>query len=205
MNVSTTGINLIKNFEGCRLTAYKCPAGVWTIGYGHTGNDVKEGLKITQEQAEEYLKKDLNSFELAVNNSVKITLSQSQFDALVSFSYNVGTGALKKSTLLKLLNKGNYKGAAEEFDKWIFAGGKKLSGLVKRRKAEKELFLKNMRYRKYKVTASVLNVREGAGTKFKVVNQLKKDYIVTLSGTNNGWGKLADLSGWVSMKYLQVL
>lgn len=205
MKISNDGINLIKNFEGCRLTAYRCPAGVWTIGYGHTGKDVKEGLKITKEQAEELLKKDLKSFELSVNNCIKIPLTQGQFDALVSFSYNVGTGALRNSTLLKLLNQGKIESAAKEFDKWVNAGGKKLSGLVKRRKAEKELFLKNTKVQKYKVTASVLNVREGAGTNFKIVKQLEKGYVVTLLDTQGNWGKLADLSGWVSLKYLHVL
>jgi lysozyme len=205
MNISNTGISLIKKFEGCRLTAYKCPAGVWTIGYGHTGQEVKRGLKITQETAERYLQNDLIVHANNVSKLVKKNLTQNQFDALVSFEYNVGYSAFKNSTMLKHLNNGNYISAAEQFDRWVHAGGVRLEGLVKRRSAEKNLFLKQEKAQKYKVTASVLNVREGAGTKYKVINQLKKDYIVTLSDINNGWGKLSDMPGWVSMNYLQVL
>ena len=141
MNISEKGLNLIKSFEGCHLKAYKCPAGVWTIGYGHTGKDVKEGLVITQEQAEHYLKNDVIIHSENVSRLVKRPLTQNQFDALVSFEYNVGYGNFASSTMLKLLNKSEYQAAAEQFDRWVFAKGKKLNGLVKRRKAEKELFL----------------------------------------------------------------
>ncbi|MGL5950289.1 MAG: lysozyme [Cetobacterium sp.] len=141
MRTSSVGINLIKKFEGLKLTAYRCPAGVPTIGYGTTSN-VKLGTTITEEKAEDLLKKDLVRFETAVKTVVRVKLNQNQFDALVSFSYNVGTGALQSSTLLKKLNQGDYKGASEEFQKWNRAGGKVLNGLIKRREAEKELFLK---------------------------------------------------------------
>ena len=142
MNISQTGIDLIKQFEGCKLEAYQCSAGVWTIGYGHTGSDVTKGRKITQNDAESLLKQDLIVHCNNVLKLVKVKLNQNQFDALVSFEYNVGYGNLSSSTLLKLLNKGDYTGAAGQFEKWVYAGGKVLAGLQKRRKAEKELFLK---------------------------------------------------------------
>lgn len=141
MKTSKTGLNLIKQFEGCRLTAYRCPAGVWTIGYGHTGG-VKEGQKITQVQADAYLATDLGRYEKSVNEYVKVTINQNQFDALVSFTYNCGPGALKGSTLLRKLNAGDYTGAAAEFPRWNKAGGKVLNGLIRRRAAEKALFEK---------------------------------------------------------------
>jgi len=143
MNISENGINLIKQFEGCKLKAYRCPAGVLTIGYGHTGSDVKEFTIISQGQAEKLLKMDLIIHCNNVAKLVKVPLNQNRFDALVSFEFNVGFGNFSKSTLLKKLNKGDYIGASREFDKWVFANKKKLAGLVKRRQAEKELFLKN--------------------------------------------------------------
>lgn len=141
MHISNNGINLIKQFEGCILTAYKCPAGVWTIGYGHTKN-VKSGMKITSSKATELLIDDLKTYESYVNKYVKVKLNQNQFDALVSFTFNCGAGALKSSTLLKKLNKGDYTGAANELLRWNKASGKVLAGLTRRRKAEKALFLK---------------------------------------------------------------
>jgi lysozyme len=140
MKTSQKCIDLIKKFEGCALKAYKCPAKVWTIGYGHT-NNVRPDDVISKSEAEELLRIDLAKFEAGVNAAVKVKLTQGQFDALVSFAYNLGTGALQGSTLLKLLNAGNYTGAAAQFDKWIYAGGKILLGLQRRRAAEKELFL----------------------------------------------------------------
>ena len=143
MKTSKTGINLIKQFEGCSLTAYKCPAGAWTIGYGHTGG-VTQGQKITQAQAEAYLITDLGAYEKYVNQYVKVRINQNQFDALVSFTYNCGPGALKTSTLLRKLNAGDYKGAAAEFPRWNKGGGKVLNGLIRRRAAEKALFEKEV-------------------------------------------------------------
>ncbi len=140
MNISKKGIELIKRFEGCRLKAYKCPAGVWTIGYGHT-NNVRPDDTITQEEAEELLKRDLKVHEDNVKRLVKVPLTQGQFDALVSFEFNIGYGAMANSTLLKLLNSGNYDGAAKQFKRWVYAGDKVLEGLVKRRIAETEMFL----------------------------------------------------------------
>lgn len=143
MDISQNGINLIKKFEGCGLKAYKCPAGIWTIGYGHTGSAVHAGLQITSEEAEKLLKTDLLVHCNNVSKLVKVPLNQNQFDALVSFEYNVGYGNFKSSTLLKLLNQKKYKEAAEQFGRWKYAGKKELLGLVRRRNAEKELFLKN--------------------------------------------------------------
>lgn len=161
MQTSQTGINLIKKLEGCKLEAYQCSAGVWTIGYGHTGADVFKGKKITQNDAETLLKTDLKRFETAINNLlicgsgsspqacveqdggllIPVDLNQNQFDALVSFIYNIGINAFKTSTMLKCLNRGEFYAAAKEFDRWIYAGGKVSEGLKNRRTAEKTLFL----------------------------------------------------------------
>ena len=138
---SKAGIELIKKHEGMRLEAYQCPAGVWTIGYGHT-KDVKPKQIIDTRQAIELLKEDLKECEDVVNSCTKTPLNQNQFDALVSFVFNLGSGALKSSTLLKRLRQGDYEGAANEFTRWVFAGNKRLPGLVIRRQEEKELFLK---------------------------------------------------------------
>lgn len=139
--ISDKGINLIKKFEGCSLSAYKCPANVWTIGYGHTGADVTQGKRISQEEAERLLRQDLTVHCNNVSKLVKVPLNQNQFDALVSLEYNIGYNAFSKSTLLRLLNQKKYKEAAEQFAVWRMGGGRVLSGLVKRREAEKELFL----------------------------------------------------------------
>lgn len=142
MLISRNGIELIKRFEGCKLTAYKCPAGKLTVGYGHTGDDVTEGLTISQEDANDLLFDDVLCFENGVNNLVKgLDLSQGMFDALVCFAYNVGLDNLKKSTLLKLLKDGKVLEASEEFVKWNKSNGKVLDGLTKRRAAEADLFL----------------------------------------------------------------
>ena len=146
MKTSSNGTSLIKEFEGFVASAYLCPAKVWTIGIGTTvypnGTKVKKGDKCTQEQALEYLQHDLKSFEKTVNESVKVPLSQNQFDALVSLAYNIGSGAFKNSTLLKKLNAKDYAGAADQFLVWNKGSGKVLKGLVRRRDAERALFLK---------------------------------------------------------------
>ncbi len=140
MKTSDKGIALIKKFEGLELKAYRDAIGVLTIGYGHTGG-VKDGQTITEAQAVALLRDDLAGFERAIERMIDVSLSQQQFDALVSFTFNVGSGALNKSTLRRKLNQGDYQGAAEEFLRWAKAGGKELPGLVKRRAAERELFL----------------------------------------------------------------
>ena len=139
LKISKKGLDLIKEYEGCVLTAYRCPAGVWTIGYGHTGG-VNKGDKITKKQAESFLKEDIEKFENGVNSVVSVALTQNQFDALVSFTYNVGLAAFKTSTLRQKLNAGDYKGAAKEFPRWNKSSGRVLNGLIRRRNAEKRLF-----------------------------------------------------------------
>ena len=143
MKLSENGTKLIKKYEGCRLKAYKCPRGVWTIGYGHT-NNVRPNDVITQDEAEELFKQDVKVFENAVNKLVKVKLNQNQFDALVSFTFNLGYGdrGLGGSTLLRLLNNSDYIGASKQFSRWVYSGDRVLEGLIKRRNEEKELFLK---------------------------------------------------------------
>lgn len=136
MKTNKAGIDLIKSFEGCRLKAYKCPAGIWTIGYGHTAG-VSEGMQITQEQADAYLKADLEKYEGYVDKYVDNTLNENQFSALVSFAYNCGAGNLQ----MLVRNRTNEQ-IAEAITRYNKAGGKKLNGLVRRRAAEQQLFLK---------------------------------------------------------------
>ena len=139
MRISQEGVDLIKHFEGCYLDAYLCPAGVWTVGYGHT-KGVKEGDAIEQEAAEAFLIEDLESFEQAVTRLVEVPLTQQQFDALVSWTFNLGAGNLAESTLLRKLNNYQYAEVPEQMMRWVRAGGQVLDGLVKRRAAEAALF-----------------------------------------------------------------
>jgi len=142
MGVNAEGLAIIKQHEGLRLTAYYCPAGVLTIGYGHTGSDVTPGRRIDEATAEALLIGDVARFEQVVRESVKVPLNENQFSALVSFVYNIGPGAFQKSSLLRFLNLGEYTVAANQFGNWVFAGKRRLAGLEKRRAAEKALFLK---------------------------------------------------------------
>ena len=148
MITSEKGIRLIKQFEGCRLTAYPDPGtggDPWTIGYGWThpvdGKPVRPGMTIDEVTADRLLKTGLVGYENDVLKVVRVKLTQGQFDALVSFAYNVGSRALSTSTLLKKLNAGDIKGAADEFFRWNKAGGKEMPGLTNRRKAERDVFL----------------------------------------------------------------
>ncbi len=141
MKIGINGLNLIKEFEGLRLQAYKCPADIWTIGYGHTAGIGPDDV-ITEAQAISLLCQDVVASEQAVNQYVHVPLTQNQFDALVSFIFNLGVGNFLTSTLLKKLNAGDYDGAVQEFERWIHANGKALPGLVRRREAERVLFLK---------------------------------------------------------------
>lgn len=171
-SISKVGIDLIKSFEGCYLKAYKCPAGVWTIGWGTTepidGVKPHEGMVITQKQADELLIKNLKGYENAVNEYVTYSINQNQFDALVSFAYNCGNGALKTSTLLKKLNAGDVQGAANEFLRWNKANGKVLNGLTRRREAERKLFLKEEE-------EVVKNIKINLNGVEKNVNAIEKD------------------------------
>ncbi|WP_140921096.1 lysozyme [Limnobaculum xujianqingii] len=143
MVTSQNGIDLIKRFEGLVLTAYSDPATggePWTIGYGHI-EDVKPGDKISEQEAEEFLKDDLKQFESEVSSLVNVSINQNQFDALVSFAFNLGSNALKGSTLLKRLNEGNFRAAAGQFTRWVYANNKFMKGLYNRRRAERDLFI----------------------------------------------------------------
>lgn len=140
------GIALIKKFEGFRKAPYKCPAGIWTIGYGSTkGADTKpihiNTPDISEKDAEALLVRDVKGAERAVRKYVSVPLCSFQFDALISFVYNLGEGNFRDSTLLRELNVSNIEGAASEFDRWVFAGGQRMAGLVKRRAAEAALFM----------------------------------------------------------------
>lgn len=143
---STEGRLILTNFEGVKLKAYKDSGGVWTIGYGHT-KGVTSGMTITKDQALAFLHSDIREFEKSVNSLITATLTQYQFDALVSFTFNLGAENLRTSTLRKLVNAGEYEQAAEEFEKWVYVQGQDCRikenncyGIVKRRYAEKLMF-----------------------------------------------------------------
>jgi lysozyme len=139
MIICDRGRQIIMDAEGLRLEAYRCPAGVWTIGYGHTG-DVKEGQKITKHMAEVILEYDLTRFEQAVTRLAPKATGP-QFSAMVSLCFNIGITAFEGSALLRLFRAGDLAGAAVQFDRWVYSGGKVLPGLVKRRAAERALFV----------------------------------------------------------------
>lgn len=145
MNINPAGLALIKEFEGCRLTAYRDAVGVWTIGYGSTGNHVKPGMTINQERAERLLVQDLYRFELAVERATAgVKTTQNQFSAMVSLAYNIGVGAFSHSTMLKMHKRGFTTLAANAFLMWIRAGKKQLKGLMRRRQAERQLYLSGL-------------------------------------------------------------
>ena len=139
MNISQEGISLIKKFEGCELEAYKCAAGVWTIGYGHT-KDVKEGDSILKEDAESMLMHELQEYCNDVDIAVKVDLKQNEFDALVSWTYNLGPTNLNSSTMLKVLNEGKHNEVPAQMKRWNKASGQVKQGLVRRREAEALMF-----------------------------------------------------------------
>ena len=143
--ISQHGLDKLKQWEGLKTKAYQDSNGEWTIGYGHTakagGLKPVKGMVITKEDAESLLLKDLTQFEAAVENNVKVKLNDNQFAALVSFAFNVGTGAFKSSTLLKKLNKGDYDAVPAELMKWVHTGKTKNQGLVNRRRAEGYLWM----------------------------------------------------------------
>jgi lysozyme len=141
MQYSKQGLQLTESFESCRLTAYQDIKGIWTIGWGHTGPEVVEGLVWTQNQADSQLVVDLQRAECMVNTCVTVDLTQGQFDSLVDFAFNLGCNAEKGSTLLKLVNENDMTDAANEFEKWDHASGVVVAGLLRRRLAEKQEFL----------------------------------------------------------------
>ena len=215
MKINDAGLKLIEDFEGCRLTAYKPVAAekYWTIGYGHYGKDVYQGMRITQAQAEAYLKSDVAKFETAVNN-LNRTWTENQFSALVSFCYNCGEGNLK--TLCKNRTADEIASKMLLYNKG--ADGKVLNGLVRRRKAEKELFqsgstttktceVKKVAQYAVTVTADTLNVRTGAGTGNGMLKvggkdfQLPKGMVVSIEAETSGWGKITNIGGWIKLSY----
>ena len=137
--IGSKGLEMIKHFEGLELKAYQCAAGVWTIGYGHT-KGIQPGMVITEETANDMLVEELEEYENYINSMVNCPLSQNQFDALVSWVYNLGPANLQASTLLKVLNAGDYAGVPAQIKRWNKAGGKVLEGLTRRRQAEADLF-----------------------------------------------------------------
>ena len=211
MNTGNEGIKLIKNYEGCRLTAYQCSAGVWTIGWGHTGKvdgkAVCKGMTITQAKADALLVSDLVVYENHVN-ALKRKFNQNEFDAMVSFTYNCGQGSLQ--TLCK--NRSS-KQIAEALLKYNKAGGKELAGLTKRRKAERELFLKPVEKGSLDKlpcdvkTTCALNIRTAAGTNYPVIRVAKKGEILKVWAicTSNGmkWGKNGN--EWYCLDYCEVI
>lgn len=142
MTLSQAGIDLVKSFEGLRLKAYPDLAGVWTIGYGHTGKEVHAGMEVTLQDAMTILLADLHAAIAVVNQHVRVPVTQNQFDALVVFAYNVGGGAFVLSHLLKYLNAGDAHAASGQFEAWDHVGGKVIPGLLRRRLAERDLFLR---------------------------------------------------------------
>lgn len=198
MKTSQSGIDLLKAFEGCELKAYKALSSEkdYTIGYGHCGPDVKPNMEITFSMAEEILKKDLIRFEKAVEQT-GLLLNQNQFDALISFTFNNGEDGLKR--LVKNRNLYQISNAILLYNK---SGGKICDGLVRRRKIERELFLKEDRNpkQKYKVLANALNVRSGAGMNYKIVGTLLKGDIIEVQYITGDWAKFS--KGFCFLKYL---
>ena len=139
MNISKEGLALIKKFEGCELEAYRCPAGVWTIGFG-TIKDVKEGDRITKDEANHLLEEEMIEYESYINDMVEVELNQSQYDALCAWVFNLGPSNLGSSTLLKVLNEGKYEEVPQQMKRWNKANGEVLTGLIRRREAEALLF-----------------------------------------------------------------
>lgn len=139
MEISQEGLSLIKKFEGCKLKSYQCAAGVWTIGYGSTSG-ISEGMEISQQRAEALLLEDVAVFEEAVNKAVKVPLEQYEFDALVSWTFNLGPSNLNSSTMLKVLNENKKNEVPAQMRRWNKANGETLQGLIRRREAESLLF-----------------------------------------------------------------
>jgi lysozyme len=140
LKYSDAGMALTKGFEGLRLAAYQDVAGVWTVGFGHTGPGIVAGMTISEAYAELLLVADLASAVACVNRAIKVEISQNQFDAMVDFCFNVGRGNFLPSTLLRKVNLEDFAGAAVQFGLWVHAGGEVVPGLVRRRKAEAALF-----------------------------------------------------------------
>lgn len=145
MKINAAGLELIKAFEGCRLTAYRDAVGVLTIGYGSTGNHVYPGKKITQQQAEDLLRQDLSRFEIGVNAQLGgVPTTENQRAAMIALAFNIGLGAFARSSVLRNHKARKYTAAANSFLLWVKGGGRTLPGLVRRRRAERSLYLRDL-------------------------------------------------------------
>ncbi|BCK01394.1 lysozyme [Anaerocolumna chitinilytica] len=200
---SASGIALLKQFESCRLKAYKAlpTEKYYTIGYGHYGPDVKPGMTITQAEAEAMLQEDLKKYEKPVNDNVTAEITQNMFDALVSFTYNCGADALKKSTLLKKINIKDYTGAAAEFLEWNRSGGKVINGLTDRRQVEASLFLKE--YSEYIPTGPITRNSDIKAVKWlqEQLNKANPTYVIPIDGKYTAKTRIAalmyaEMQGW---------
>ncbi|GAB6139594.1 hypothetical protein JCM14076_03230 [Methylosoma difficile] len=231
--INEEGLKLVKHFEGLYLDAYRCPAGVWTIGYGHT-KGVRAGAKITEPEADALLAADLAEAGAQVMQQVKVKLNDNQFAVLASFVFNAGIGSLLASTLLKRLNIGEYQCVPTELAKWVKATNPKtgakvaLPGLVLRRAAEGALWLKTETDDPFLTSKDMpqaihadepravylvaaregLRMRSGAGTQFDVIRVLAKDTHVFVIKEKSGWVAVDlqgdnAIDGWVSMDFLK--
>ena len=194
MHINNEGLSLIKECEGLLLKAYKCPAGVLTIGYGHTGKDVKKGMVITEEKASELLKSDIARFEKHVSTYDKIyNFTSNEFSALVSFAYNIGSinGLTKNGTRTR-------KQIANKMKEYCYANGKKLNGLYTRRQKERRLFLK--KGNEYEVTGDCVRIRSGNSLDSGIITMVNKGTKVTIEEKS---GEFYKISAYISKKYLR--
>lgn len=194
MHINKEGLNLIKESEGLSLKAYKCPAGVWSIGYGHTGKDVKKGMVITEEKATDLLKSDIARFEKHVSAyNTKYRFTSNEFSALVSFAYNIGsiTGLTKNGIRTK-------EQIANKMVEYCYANGKKLNGLYARRQKERWLYLK--KENEYTVTGRGVRVRSGNSLDSGIIAIVDKGTKVTVEEKSGDFYKI---SAYISKKYLK--
>lgn len=194
MHINNEGLSIIKESEGLSLKAYKCPAGIWTIGYGHTGRDVKKGMVITEEKATDLLRSDIARFERNVshyNNIYKFT--NNEFSALVSFAYNIGSiaGLTKAGTRSK-------EQIANKMLEYCYASGKKLNGLYTRRQKERSLFLK--KGNEYEVTGDCVRIRSGNSLDSGIITTVNKDTKVIVEEKS---GEFYKITAYISKKYLR--
>lgn len=194
MHINNEGLLIIKESEGLSLKAYKCPSGVWTIGYGHTGKDVKKGMEITKEKATELLRKDIERFERNVSHYDKLyNFTSNEFSALVSFAYNIGSinGLTKNGTRTR-------KQIANKMLEYCYANGKKLNGLYTRRQKERRLFLK--KENEYEVTGDCVRIRSGNSLDSGIITTVNKGTKVIVEEKS---GEFFKISAYISKKYLK--
>lgn len=194
MHINNEGLSIIKESEGLSLKAYKCPAGVWTIGYGHTGRDVKKGMVITEEKATDLLRSDIARFERDVSYYNKIYMfTNNEFSALVSFAYNIGSiaGLTKAGTRSK-------EQIADKMLEYCYASGKKLNGLYTRRQKERRLFLK--KGNEYEVTGDCVRIRSGNSLDSVIITTVNKGTKVKVEEKS---GEFYKITAYISKKYLR--